>query len=195
MAEEKKEVTEESNESTLIRFDDSNEVQSSNNSSSIDKKIEKLQPVEQYCGGLEGTEFNDGANKKILEITIRKSEVVNSISLWYENGSYISHGGDGGFKEQKITFRHDEYVVAVTVCMDHFKTYHDHNLNWEETYAVHDIALKTNLDRVIGGSCKEREYDEKVTLTAPKGYGLTGISGREGDFLYGIGVHWCDVST
>ena len=154
----------------------------------------RLPPVKQYCGGLDGTFFDDGANKKILEITIEKSQVVNKISLWYEDGSYISHGGDGGFKEQKISFRHDECVVSVTVCMDQFKIYHDYNLNWEENYVIYDLILKTNLGRVIGGGCKEREYDEKVTFVAPSGYGLTGIFGRKGDFLHGFGVHWCDVS-
>ena len=78
--------------------------------------------LKSYCGGKKGNEFDDGySNKRITAIAIMSNGIVDSIAVRYDDGSFVTHGGQGGYEEQRFEFWNNEHIVKVTIWLCFYK--------------------------------------------------------------------------
>ena len=169
-----------------------NEVVASLVTEAVPMLRERGPPVKSYLGGVTGKKFDDGSKRKIRSIAVKSGGIIDSIAVCYNDGSYVTHGGQDGYEEQQMEFLPNEYVIKASVWL----------CIYDDQYVVHGLRFHTNLDRVMGPCGKEKEWGERkdvhwkeVTITAPEGYGLMGIFGRESRYLNAIGYNWCEIEN
>jgi hypothetical protein len=141
-------------------------------------------------GGTGGGEFDDGLHTRVCRITVRAGKIVDGISIQYYNGIECSHGGTGG-EEHKLFLPRGEFISQVTVRVGRF---------------LHSISFMTNMNQVFGPFGRKEKArlggimfgdigpSEEFVVTAPSGYMLRGVKGREGKFLDAIGFNWGPVT-
>ena len=122
-------------------------------------------------GGKGGEEFDDGFHKHISKITIKSGQVIDSISMIYDNGTITtSHGGDGG-EESSLELKNNEYIIQVNI---------------RAGKIIQSLTFRTNLGRVLacggkGGLLLGGFKGKEIVESCPdQNYGLVGIKGRKG---------------
>ncbi len=137
-----------------------------------------LYQFDAELGGSGGSYFDD---TEALPLTARLSKVglrsgarVDSISLCYQDGPTLTHGGMGG-TSQVLELAPDEYVRRVIAAAGKHK----------KTISVHYLRIETSHGQVIEGGVSTTHIIEFV---APTGYHIAGFRGRSGDELDKIGA-------
>ncbi|RLN57770.1 hypothetical protein BBP00_00007363 [Phytophthora kernoviae] len=133
----------------------------------------KLNPdlhLSDAFGGPHGTPFTDvalaAAGQTVSSITIRAEKRVDGVSLEVSDPteSTLAHGGTGG-TPKKLQLKSGEYITSMEV----------HWGKKEERTRIFYLKFKTNKGRSVEGGTKT---SAKATVTAPKGFQLSGLHGR-----------------
>ena len=143
----------------------------------------------ELYGGKGGEMFDDGIHKHISKINIKSGQVIDNISIVYDNGTlnrsliWCEHGGDGG-EDHLLELKSDEYVTQVVVRAGRM---------------VQSLEFRTNLGRLLTCGGKHNvgiagfKPKEVVESGPNKKYGLVGIHGRKGKYIDAIGFHWGQI--
>ena len=141
-------------------------------------------------GGILGEPFSDGHFSRIKRIAVRAQNMLTGITIEYDSGKVLSHGGWGG-SETSMTLVQGDYVNKVTIGYTPSFVYH-HGLEVNVGPVEKAVEEEFDTSREFGvgctGNCVVREIE------VPAGCMLIGITGRAGaDRLRGIGFNWCPV--
>jgi len=139
----------------------------------------------RFWGGEDGTAFDDGIQKRILQISVSGGAVVDSITMVYHGGQKVKHGGKGG-DEETLVLGGNEYINKVDVRANNS--------------CVQQLTFYTNKGKQLGPvggkgfGIGNMRKGEDHTFTAPSSkYMLKGIKGRKGRFIDAIAFYWGKV--
>lgn len=154
-----------------------------------DKKAKKkdMLTVTKFFGGEGGDSFDHRNNRSITEITVHAdSHVVNGIDVKYFGNLNKEEGKKSG-KAHTLTLGKDEYITSVSV---------------RSNKLVQSLEFKTNKGNTLGPAGGsgwklpgKDHAGELVTLPAPAGCQLCGLSGRAGACLDAIAFRWGPVPS
>ncbi|CUA77095.1 putative protein Mb0912 [Mycobacterium bovis AF2122/97] [Rhizoctonia solani] len=128
-------------------------------------------------GGPYGTWFNDlpqiPSSPRVSSITIRGAARLDGISINLISGQNFTHGGSGGAPSQLI-LSPEEYIVSVEVCWG------QRNGHTRNFYA----RATTNKNHYVEAGTSTKDC---MVATAPKGYGVVGTYGQDGNEMDQLG--------
>ncbi|KAG2518313.1 hypothetical protein JM18_007252 [Phytophthora kernoviae] len=150
----------------------------------------KLNPdlhLSDAFGGPHGTPFTDvalaAAGQTVSSITIRAEKRVDGVSLEVSDPteSTLAHGGTGGIPK-KLQLKSGEYITSMEV----------HWGKKEERTRIFYLKFKTNKGRSVEGGTKT---SAKATVTAPKGFQLSGLHGRSDKEVDALGAIFTRIES
>jgi hypothetical protein len=128
-------------------------------------------------GGPHGDYYTDVATvpaaARVRTLSLRSGSRVDQVGVTLENGTTLSHGGNGG-NPASLTLGSNEYVTSATLCRGSYKG----------NTRIFSARFVTNLGHTLAGGS---ETSDCVTRTAPDGWQLAGFHGRSGDELDKVG--------
>jgi hypothetical protein len=113
------------------------------------------------------------AAARVRTLSLRSGSRVDQVGVTLENGTTLSHGGNGG-NPASLTLGSNEYVTSATLCRGSYKG----------NTRIFSARFVTNLRHTLAGGS---ETSDCVTRTAPDGWQLAGFHGRSGDELDKVG--------
>jgi hypothetical protein len=134
------------------------------------------------AGGSGGTPFTDldRVGAAPASVTVRSGSRVDQVGLTLADGTVLAHGGTGG-GAQTLTLGPGEHLTSVTVSTG----------SRNGGVRVFGVTWRTNLGRTLTGGTATANA---VTLTAPPGYRIAGLTGRAGTELDKLGVVYAPIT-
>ena len=132
-------------------------------------------------GGSGGTPFTDvdRVGAAPTSVTVRSGSRVDQVALTLAGGTVLAHGGTGG-SAQTLTLAAGEHLTSATVSTG----------TRYGAVRVFGITLRTNLGRTLTGGTATASA---VTLTAPSGYRIAGLTGRAGSEVDKLGLVYAPI--
>jgi len=132
-------------------------------------------------GGSGGTPFTDvhRVGAAPASVTVRSGSRVDQVALTLADGTMLAHGGTGG-SAQSLTLGAGEHLTSATVSTG----------TRSGGTRVFGITLRTNLGRTLTGGTATAGA---VTLTAPPGYRIAGLTGRSGTEVDKLGLVYAPI--
>jgi hypothetical protein len=136
-----------------------------------------------YFGGPHGAAFNDADDLPVARmprtLTLRGGARVDAVSLAYDDGTVLAHGGTDG-TASSLTLGSGEHLRSVTLT----KGKKDGHTR------VTSASFATDQGRTVAAGTPT---DDTVTFTAPDGWQIVGFAGRAGDEIDKLGVLYAPV--
>lgn len=138
--------------------------------------------LSKVFGGHSGYAFSDMANIRLEQtlsaITIRGAKRIDAISINIKTPveKTWSHGGHGG-TENTLALEKDEYIVSMVI---HWGRKHSRK-------SIFYLKFTTSSGNTVAAGTKTTKSE---TVTAPKGFQLSGFYGRANDEVDELGVIW-----
>ncbi|ETL94808.1 hypothetical protein L917_07318 [Phytophthora nicotianae] len=138
-------------------------------------------------GGPHGIAFSDINSIKLSQtvstITLRTGDRCHGISLGISSpkDAMFSHGGNGG-EEHTLTLAPGEYITSMEA---HWGKKNDHT-------RIFHLNFTTNAGHSISGG---GTTDDKMVVTAPEGFQLSGFHGRSESEIDQLGVIWTRIGA
>ena len=131
----------------------------------------------EQVGGPHGDYFNDidrvASGAQATEISLRSGKRVDQVGVTHNNGTRLTHGGEGG-SYSSLALGSNEYVNSAYLCQA------KHNNHTRVFYA----KFTTNLGRTLAGGSTTSDC---FTRTAPAGWQIAGFHGRSANEVDKIG--------
>lgn len=137
-------------------------------------------------GGKGGYRFNDmtelqknllqGQVRKVVRIGLRAGSRVDQVSIEYDNGVKVTHGGSGG-SAQSLAWADGLNLMQAEVCKKYTSKY--------DSTTVHYLKFTLRNGYSIAGGTRTGEC---VTLKSDLGYPIRGFRGRSGSEVDSFGV-------
>ncbi|PAZ17113.1 endonuclease [Streptomyces sp. SA15] len=137
-----------------------------------------------FFGGPHGTAFNDADDLPTTPsprtLTLRGASRLDAVSLSYDGGTTVSHGGTGG-TATSLTLASGEHLKSVKLTQG----------QKDGRTRLFSATFTTDKGRSLTSGTAT---SDTKTFTAPSGWRIVGFTGRSGDEVDKLGVLYAPIS-